>query len=90
MTGAPYLVKLKLRSSGCRATSLRYPDRCSNFHWAGIRILKFLIALIILLLLFSNRLPSIARSLGQSIVEFKRGVKEIDNQSDDDKSEHRP
>lgn len=29
------------------------------------------------LLLFGSRLPSIARSLGKSITEFKRGVKDV-------------
>jgi Sec-independent protein translocase protein TatA len=39
------------------------------------------------LLFFSNRLPSLARSLGQSITEFKRGFREIEDQSNKDKSE---
>ena len=63
------------------------PYQFSNFQWAGIRILKLLLALVILLLLFSNRLPSLARSLGQSVTEFKRGFKEIEDQSNNDKSE---
>ena len=63
------------------------PCELSNFQWAGIRILKLLLALVILLLLFSNRLPSLARSLGQSVTEFKRGFKEIEDQSNNDKSE---
>ena len=41
----------------------------------------------IVLLLFGNRLPSLARSLGLSITEFKKGIKELENQSDNDKSE---
>jgi len=48
---------------------------------------KLLILLGIILLLFSSRLPSLARSLGQSITEFKKGIKELENQSDDEKSE---
>ena len=63
------------------------PCELSNFQRAGIRILKLLLALVILLLLFSNRLPSLARSLGQSVTEFKRGFKEIEDQSNNDKSE---
>lgn len=36
------------------------------------------IAIVIVgLLLFGSRLPSIARSLGKSITEFKRGVKDV-------------
>ena len=33
----------------------------------------------IALLLFGKRLPGVMRSLGQSIVEFKKGVKDIDD-----------
>jgi TatA/E family protein of Tat protein translocase len=47
---------------------------------------KFLILLLIVLLLFSSRLPSVARALGQSITEFKKGFKELEDHSDDDKS----
>jgi sec-independent protein translocase protein TatA len=42
---------------------------------------ELLILLAVVLLLFGSRLPSLARSLGQSIVEFKKGVKEIGDQS---------
>jgi sec-independent protein translocase protein TatA len=48
----------------------------------GIGPLQLLIVLIVVLLLFGNRLPSLARSLGQSLNEFKRGVKEIEDKSD--------
>jgi sec-independent protein translocase protein TatA len=33
--------------------------------------------LVIALLLFGNRLPSIMRSLGQGIVEFKKGLNDV-------------
>ena len=36
----------------------------------------------IVLLLFGKRLPGVMRSLGQSIVEFKKGVKDIDADND--------
>jgi sec-independent protein translocase protein TatA len=52
----------------------------------GFGIWELLIFLGIILLLFSSRLPTLARSLGQSIIEFKKGVKEIENSADDDKS----
>jgi sec-independent protein translocase protein TatA len=54
----------------------------------GIGIWKLLIVLAIILLLFGNRLPSLARSLGQSIIEFKKGLKELEGPSDEDKSDH--
>lgn len=47
----------------------------------GIGFWQLLIVLVIVLLLFGNRLPSLARSLGQSLIEFKKGVKEIDDGS---------
>lgn len=40
---------------------------------------QLLIVLLVVLLLFGSRLPSLARSLGQSLVEFKKGVKEIED-----------
>ncbi len=52
----------------------------------GFGIWELLIFLGIILLLFSSRLPSLARSIGQSVVEFKKGVKELEKSSDDDKS----
>ncbi len=36
----------------------------------------------IMLLLFGNRLPSVMRSLGQSVVEFKKGVNGIEEDAD--------
>ncbi|MFO0788772.1 MAG: twin-arginine translocase TatA/TatE family subunit [Pirellulales bacterium] len=42
--------------------------------------------LLLVLLLFSSRLPSVARAIGQSITEFKKGFKELENHTDDDKS----
>jgi sec-independent protein translocase protein TatA len=48
---------------------------------------ELLILLLVVLLLFGSRLPSLARSLGQSIVEFKKGVKEISDQSSESDSD---
>ena len=54
---------------------------------AGDVILKLLVLLFIVLLLFSNRLPSVARALGQSVIEFKKGINEP-GKSSDDESQH--
>ena len=48
----------------------------------GIGITELLIVLGILLLLFGTRLPSIARSMGKSITEFKRGMHDEDATGD--------
>ena len=37
---------------------------------------------IIAILLFGSRLPKIARSMGSSIVEFKKGIKGIEDEVD--------
>jgi sec-independent protein translocase protein TatA len=44
--------------------------------------LEMLIVLAILLLLFGNRLPSVMRSLGQGITEFKKGIREDESQDE--------
>lgn len=36
------------------------------------------------ILLFGSRLPSIARSLGKSVTEFKKGVKDLKSEVEDD------
>ena len=41
------------------------------------------IAIVLMLLFGAKKLPGLARSLGQSFVEFKRGVKDEPSNSDD-------
>ncbi len=43
-----------------------------NIGWT-----EMLVVGVILLLLFGRRLPEVGRSLGQGIVEFKKGLKDI-------------
>lgn len=46
----------------------------------GLRGPEIIIILIIVLLLFgARRLPEMARSIGQSVREFRKGVKDIQN-----------
>jgi sec-independent protein translocase protein TatA len=40
----------------------------------------------IVLLLFGNRIPSLMRNLGQGITEFKKGMKEIEDQREDEET----
>ena len=47
----------------------------------GITPVTLGIVLLLALLLFGNRLPSIARSVGLSITEFKKGVKGVEDKS---------
>ena len=61
----------------------------------GIGLPELLIVGIIALLLFGKRLPEVARSLGKGIVEFKKGVRGIEDEVDDaiyssDSSSSRP
>lgn len=43
---------------------------------------EIIIIAMIVLLLFGNRLPSVMRSMGQGIVEFKKGIRGIENEID--------
>jgi sec-independent protein translocase protein TatA len=44
----------------------------SMIHWVIIALIVFL--------LFGNRLPSVMRSLGQGVVEFKKGLQGIEDE----------
>ncbi|HNO80078.1 MAG TPA: twin-arginine translocase TatA/TatE family subunit [Phycisphaerae bacterium] len=44
--------------------------------------LEVVVVAILGLLLFGRRLPGVARALGQSLVEFKRGLRATDEQTD--------
>ena len=47
----------------------------------GLGYQELLIILVIVLILFgANRLPELARSLGSSVKEFKKGVNEINKE----------
>lgn len=59
---------------------------CLAFYMPGP--FEIVIILVVALLLFGRRLPEVGRSLGRGIVEFKRGVKgledEIESASDEE------
>ncbi len=48
--------------------------------FGGIGMPELLIVGFIVLILFGSRLPSVMRSLGQGVVEFKKGVQGIDEE----------
>ncbi len=56
----------------------------------GIGPWELAIVLFIVLLLFGKRIPEMARSLGKSVTEFKKGSHEgIDDHSDDQENSTR-
>ena len=47
---------------------------------------EIIVILVIALLLFGKRLPEVGRSLGRGIIEFKRGVKGIEDDMEEQSS----
>ncbi len=50
---------------------------------------QLIIVLVVVLLLFGNRLPSVMRSLGEGITEFKKGIKGGDADTKGSIEDHR-
>jgi sec-independent protein translocase protein TatA len=51
--------------------------------FGGIGHWELLVILIVALLLFGRRLPEIARSMGKSLTEFKKGINEAKETKDE-------
>lgn len=51
------------------------------FSFGGAQLL---ILIVVVLLLFGNRLPDTMRSLGRSLTEFKKGVREGESSGSDE------
>jgi sec-independent protein translocase protein TatA len=48
----------------------------------GLNPIEILVVGLVVLLLFGNRLPGLMRSLGQGVVEFKKGVQGIEEEDE--------
>lgn len=45
--------------------------------------MEMVVILVVALLIFGRRLPDVARSLGKSIVEFKKGIRDVKDDIED-------
>lgn len=48
--------------------------------------MEWIVLLVLGLLIFGRRLPDVGRSIGRSIVEFKKGIKGIEDEIDEESS----
>ncbi len=51
---------------------------------------EWIVLLVLGLLIFGKRLPDVGRSIGRGIVEFKRGIKGIEDDIDEESSQPGP
>ncbi|MBN8627561.1 MAG: twin-arginine translocase TatA/TatE family subunit [Planctomycetes bacterium] len=52
----------------------------------GVGPVELVVVSLVILLLFGNRLPSVMRSMGKGITEFKKGVAGIEDDADKEKT----
>ena len=56
----------------------------------GLSPSEMMIVGVVAVLLFGSRLPSVARSMGKSFIEFKKGMRGIEDEINDAVREERP
>lgn len=56
----------------------------------GLNTWELLIILVIALLLFGKRLPEVGKSLGKGIIEFKKGLKGVEEEIEETSSRPAP
>ncbi len=47
----------------------------------GLGVTELMIVLVVMLLLFGSRLPTVMRGMGQGITEFKKGLREGEDEA---------
>lgn len=53
----------------------------------GLGPVELVVVALVILLLFGNRLPTLMRSLGRGVIEFKKGAQGIDEEGVDENRE---
>ncbi len=62
----------------------------STLAFFGLGYAELAIILILALIIFGSRLPGVARSLGRSLTEFKRGINDVKDELDRDAEVDKP
>lgn len=52
--------------------------------------MEIIVILFVLLLVFGTRLPSVARSLGKALTQFKKGMRDIEKEPEEEEKEEKP
>lgn len=60
------------------------------FAFPTLGPVELIVIALVVLLLFGNRLPSVMRSMGKGIVEFKKGVQGIEDENEKPASPNPP
>lgn len=53
------------------------------FAFIGVSHWELLLVMLVVLLLFGHRLPSVMRSMGRGVTEFKKGIKGVEDDLDE-------
>ena len=59
------------------------------FAFFGVGQTELIILLVVIVILFGHRLPSVMRSLGRGVTEFKEGMRGVADGEEPDKVEKR-